>query len=116
MMAYTIRPATPVDAAIIAGHRVAMFRDMGEVPTEALAVQLLDESTAALTTWLRENVYTQPEWRGQGIARTLMNVIVKWAAEQGTDGLVLRASDAGRPFYVSLGFELTNEMRWFPTE
>jgi GNAT superfamily N-acetyltransferase len=160
MMTYTIRPATPVDAAIIAGHRVAMFRDMGEVPTEALAVQLLDESTAALTTWLRDqsyvgwlavdgggdviagagvhikpqlprishdgarvvttpmplavNVYTQPEWRGKGIARALMNVAMKWTAEQGTDRLVLHASDAGRPLYVSLGFEGTNEMRWFP--
>jgi GNAT superfamily N-acetyltransferase len=152
----TIRPATPVDAAVIAGHRLSMFRDMGEVPTEALADRLLAESTAALTTWLRDqsyigwlavdeggaviagagvhikpqlprishdgarvvtapiplvvNVYTQPEWRGQGIARALMSVLLQWAAEQGTDRVVLHASDSGRPLYLSLGFEATNEM------
>jgi hypothetical protein len=38
-----------------------------------------------------------------------------WAAGQGTDRVVLHASDADRPLYVSLGFEATNEMRWFPT-
>ncbi len=160
MKTYTIRAATVSDAAVIAEHRVAMFRDMGEIPSEALAAQLLAESTAALGTWLRDrsyigwlavdgagvviagagvhlkpqlprishdgarvvtapmplavNVYTQHEWRGQGIARALMHVILKWAAEQGTDRLVLHASDAGRPLYLSLGFEATNEMRWSP--
>jgi GNAT superfamily N-acetyltransferase len=162
MTTYTIRPATPVDAAVIAEHRVAMFRDMGEIPTDALAAQLLAKSTAALTAWLRDqsyigwlavadggavlagagvhikpqlprishdgarvvedpiplvvNVYTQPECRGQGIARALMNVLIEWAVEQGADRLVLHASDAGRPLYVSLGFEATNEMRWFPKD
>ena len=161
MTIYTIRPATPIDAAVIAEHRVAMFRDMGEVPTEALAAQLLAKSTVALAGWLYDqsyvgwlavdddgavlagagvhikpqlprishdgarvvvdpiplvvNVYTQPEWRGQGIARALMNVLMEWAAEQGADRMVLHASDAGRPLYLSLGFEGTNEMRWFPT-
>jgi len=160
MNSYTIRPATPADAAIIAEHRVAMFRDMGEIPTEALGAQLLAESTTALTVWLRDqsyigwlaiddrgaviagagvhikpqlprishdgarvvttpmplavNVYTEPERRGQGIARALVNVLMKWAAGQGTDRVVLHASDAGRPLYLSLGFEPTNEMRWFP--
>jgi GNAT superfamily N-acetyltransferase len=160
MTKYTIRFATPVDAAIIARHRVAMFRDMGEVSTETLAAQLLAESTAALTACLHDqsyigwlaaddggaviggagvhikpqlprvshdgarvvttpvplavNVYTEPEWRGRGIARALMNVLMKWAAGKGTDRLVLHASDAGRPLYLTLGFEATNEMRWFP--
>ena len=160
-MTYSIRAATPVDAAIIAGHRVAMFRDMGEVPTEELSAELLASSTAALTAWLRDrsyvgwlaiddgnaviagagvhikpqlprishdvsrvvtspiplavNVYTQPEWRGQGVARALMKVLMEWAAGQGADRLVLHASDAGRPLYLSMGFEATNEMRWHPS-
>jgi GNAT superfamily N-acetyltransferase len=157
---YTIRPATVADAVVIAQHRVAMFRDMGDVPTDALAAQLLAESTTALTTWLRDrsyvgwlviddghaviagagvhikpqlprmshdgsrvvttpiplvvNVYTQPEWRGRGIARGLMNLLMTWAAGRGTDRVVLHASDTGRPLYRSLGFEATNEMRWVP--
>jgi GNAT superfamily N-acetyltransferase len=161
MTTYTIRPATVADAAVIAEHRVGMFRDMGEILTEALGAQLLTDSTAALTAWLGDqsyvgwlavddggaviagagvhikpqlprishdgarvvtaplplavNVYTEPSWRGQGIARALMKVMMDWAAEQGADRLVLHASDAGRPLYLSLGFEATNEMRWFPT-
>jgi len=43
-----------------------------------------------------------------------MKVLMQWAVEQGADRLVLHASDAGRPLYVSLGFEATNEMRCIP--
>jgi GNAT superfamily N-acetyltransferase len=160
MTTYTIRPAMPADATVIAQHRVGMFRDMGEIPTEALGAQLLAESTTALTAWLSDqsylgwlavddagdviagagvhikpqlprisrdgarvvtaplplavNVYTEPAWRGRGIARALMKVLMEWATEQGADRLVLHASDAGRPLYLSLEFEATNEMRWFP--
>ena len=158
---YTIRPATSADAAVIAQHRVGMFRYMGEIFTEALATQLLAESKTALTSWLHDgsyvgwlavddggaviagagvhikpqlprishngarvvttplplavNVYTEPAWRSRGVARALMNVLMEWAAGQGADHVVLHSSDAGRPLYLSLGFEATNEMRWFPT-
>jgi len=56
-MIYGIRQATTSDAAIIAHHRVAMFQDMGEVPTAALSTQLLLTSTAALTALFREGSY-----------------------------------------------------------
>lgn len=161
MSAFTIRMATPADAVVIAEHRVAMFRDMGEVPTQALGAQLLAQSTTVLACWLHDqtyvgwlaadesgaviagagvhikpqlprishdgarvvttplplavNVYTEPAWRGRGIARSLMKIMMDWAAEQGADRLVLHASDAGRSLYLSLGFEATNEMCWFPT-
>jgi GNAT superfamily N-acetyltransferase len=157
-MTYTIREATVSDAAIIARHRLGMFRDMGLVPTDALASELLETSTPALAALLREgsyvgwiasdasgrvlagagahvrpqlprisqdglsvvtapvplvvNVYTEPDVRGTGIARALMNALVEWATAQGFDRVVLHASDAGRPLYVSLGFVPTNEMQW----
>jgi hypothetical protein len=44
-----------------------------------------------------------------------MRVLMGWAAAQGTDRVVLHASNAGRPLYESLGFHTTNEMRWFVT-
>jgi GNAT superfamily N-acetyltransferase len=62
---------------------------------------------------LAVNVYTEARWRHQGVARALMRVLMEWAASQGTDRVVLHASDAGRPLYESLGFRTTNEMRWF---
>ena len=155
-----IRRATVGDAAILAHHRVAMFRDMGHVPTDQLATTLLELSTAAIAAelsgesyvgWLAldetdrvvagagvhvkpqlprisddgtrvvtgslplvVNVYTEPGWRGRGIARTLMATLMQWATTEGFDRVVLHASDAGRPLYVSLGFNPTNEMRWSP--
>lgn len=54
---YTIRPAMVSDAAVIARHRAAMFRDMGEVPTDDLGSQLLNASTSALDALLREGSY-----------------------------------------------------------
>ena len=61
------------------------------------------------------NVYTHPDWRGQGIARALMKKLLEWASARGCDRVVLHASDEGRPLYTSVGFEPTNEMRWTPT-
>jgi GNAT superfamily N-acetyltransferase len=160
MTHYHIRPCTQDDAATVARHRVEMFRDMGEVPTDDLARELLEKSTSALVSALADgtyvgwlavgdhgnviagagahikpqlprishdrarvevapvplvvNVYTESECRGQGIARALMRVVMNWAATRGADRVVLHASDAGRPLYISLGFHSTNEMRWFP--
>jgi GNAT superfamily N-acetyltransferase len=160
MIHYHIRSCTQDDAATVARHRVEMFRAMGEVPTDALARELLDKSTEALAAALADgtyvgwfavgdqgqvvagagahikpqlprishdrkrvedtpvplvvNVYTEPECRGQGVARALMRVLMNWASALGSDRVVLHASDAGRPLYTSLGFHPTNEMRWFP--
>src|SRR5450631_1174016 len=57
MIKYSLRQATVSDAAIIARHRVEMFRDMGQVPTDALAAMLLETSTVALGALLREGSY-----------------------------------------------------------
>jgi len=160
MSHYHIRSCTRDDAATIARHRVEMFREMGNVPTEELARELLDRSTLALAAVLADgtyvgwlaigdhdkviagagvhikpqlprispdgthvevapvplvvNVYTDREYRGQGVARALMRAVMKWASTLGSDRVVLHASDAGRPLYTSLGFNPTNEMSWFP--
>jgi len=54
---YSIRHATASDAAIIAHHRVAMFQDMGEVPSAVLSSQLRSRSSAALAAMFREGSY-----------------------------------------------------------
>lgn len=159
---YHIRICNRDDAATVARHRVEMFREMGEVPTDDLARELLEKSTSALAATLADgtykgwfavnhdgkviagagahvkpqlprishdqtrvevtpvplvvNVYTEPEWRGQGVARALMRALMQWASTSGAERVVLHASDAGRPLYASLGFGPTNEMRWFPAE
>ena len=57
MDAYDIRRATEADAGTIAGHRVAMFRDMGQIPSASLATSLREASAPALAALLREGAY-----------------------------------------------------------
>ncbi|MCI0476147.1 MAG: GNAT family N-acetyltransferase [Anaerolineales bacterium] len=57
------------------------------------------------------NVYTDPQYRQRGLARRLMQTILDWCRVNGIHSVALQASDAGRPFYESLGFKTTNEMR-----
>ena len=57
------------------------------------------------------NVYTDPEYRRRGIARTLAQTIIDWCQRKGFARVTLHASDDGRHLYESLGFEPSNEMR-----
>jgi GNAT superfamily N-acetyltransferase len=57
------------------------------------------------------NVYTAPHWRRRGVARALMESILRWADETGFGGVILHASADGRRLYEQLGFTPTNEMR-----
>ena len=57
------------------------------------------------------NVYTGDNFRRLGLARQLMEVIVRWCRENGIEVVILHASPAGRGLYESLGFKATNEMR-----
>jgi GNAT superfamily N-acetyltransferase len=59
------------------------------------------------------NVYTEPEFRRQGIARRLMLAVIAWGRESGLRSLSLHASDFGRALYEELGFRQTNEMRLY---
>lgn len=56
------------------------------------------------------NVYVEPEQRGRGVARDLMQTMIAWAEADGIDRLTLAASSAGEALYRSMGFTRTNEM------
>jgi len=56
------------------------------------------------------NVYVQPAYRRNGLARRLMVAILDWCRAQGIERIALHASNMGRPLYESLGFTATNEM------
>jgi GNAT superfamily N-acetyltransferase len=58
------------------------------------------------------NVFTEPEWRRRGLARLLMEEILRWAGTERLDRLVLHASDEARALYEQMGFVPTNEMRY----
>ncbi len=50
------------------------------------------------------SVYTRPEYRRLGLARTLMEMLVARARELHVSKLVLSSSSMGRPLYLSMGF------------
>ncbi len=57
------------------------------------------------------NVYTEPQSRRRGLARTLMETALAWCRDNGIRAVILHASSEGRALYESLGFKSTNEMR-----
>jgi GNAT superfamily N-acetyltransferase len=57
------------------------------------------------------NVFTEPEYRRQGLARVLVEEMVAWCRREAFGAVSLHASDAGRSVYAAMGFRPTNEMR-----
>lgn len=58
------------------------------------------------------NVYTEPAWRGRGLASRLVRAILDFARERGLERVNLHSSDDGRSVYERIGFVPTNEMRY----
>jgi GNAT superfamily N-acetyltransferase len=59
---------------------------------------------------LISNMYVNPEYRGQGIARELMGLADAELRRRDVTYAVLQASAAGRPMYEKLGWGATVEM------
>jgi GNAT superfamily N-acetyltransferase len=57
------------------------------------------------------NVYTQPDYRGRGLARWLIEAAVHWCKVNQVDVVVLHASAEARRLYEAVGFRHSNEMR-----
>lgn len=55
------------------------------------------------------NVYTDPSYRGQGIARTMVNMLIEDAWAKGATEISLDATTMGRPLYEKLGFKASSE-------
>ena len=56
------------------------------------------------------NVYTEPQARGNGYAKRLMEATLEECRKRGVPTVVLHASKFGRPIYEQLGFVQTDEM------
>jgi L-amino acid N-acyltransferase YncA len=59
------------------------------------------------------SIYTEPEFRRRGIARTILTTIVDYCRAKNFKTLTLHAVEASRPLYESFGFKPTTEMRLF---
>ena len=57
------------------------------------------------------SMYTDPSFRGEGLATRIVKEAIKWCKVEGFHSMSLHASDMGRGLYEKLGFEQTREMR-----
>jgi len=57
------------------------------------------------------SMYTEPEWRGRGVASRIVRELLSLCRERGYPNAELHASRFGRRMYKRLGFERTWEMR-----
>lgn len=57
------------------------------------------------------SMFTEPAFRGRGVASRIVRAQVRWARERGYARIYLHASAMGRPVYARLGFAPGNEMR-----
>lgn len=55
------------------------------------------------------NVYVDKNYRRQGIARKMMEMLIAEASERGVTEMSLDATEKGRLLYEALGFEASNE-------
>ncbi len=70
----------------------------------------------APTTPYIMSMYTDPAYRGMGVATAILRALVRTSRRGGAARVTLHASAQGRPVYERLGFEPTTEMRkWLTT-
>jgi GNAT superfamily N-acetyltransferase len=85
---------------VIAGAGVLM-REQGPVP-----------GCLRVGKWAHiVNVYTERQYRRQGLARRLVTTILEWCRDNNVNHVTLAASAEGRSLYESLGFRPTSDMK-----
>lgn len=64
------------------------------------------ESSGGLEAFVMD-IYTEKEWRGRGIATTLLEKVIHFAREKGTKKLILDTIGTDRRIYEKQGFTAT---------
>jgi GNAT superfamily N-acetyltransferase len=104
-----------IEAAIRNGSYRGWLIEVGDRVVSGGGVAIVGYQPTPLDSLPRRayvlNVYTEPAYRRQGLARQVLQTIIAWCRERGFKAVLLHASDAGRPLYQELGFAPTNEMR-----
>lgn len=57
------------------------------------------------------SMFTSPQYRGRGIATSIVKEAMDWSKKKGYRTMILHASKLGRPVYSRLGWKRTWEMR-----
>jgi GNAT superfamily N-acetyltransferase len=56
-----------------------------------------------------QSVVVEPQWRGRGIARQLMQHLLRWFANRGVGCVVLQSTADAGTLYQALGFAVSDE-------
>ncbi|MBO0792954.1 MAG: GNAT family N-acetyltransferase [Ktedonobacteraceae bacterium] len=67
-----------------------------------------DENRAGLEAYIM-NMYTIPEWRGKGVATSLMQAIIHFVKTTPAKRLWLRTTEDGKHVYKNSGFVYTSQ-------
>lgn len=54
------------------------------------------------------NVYTNPDYQRQGIARKMVTMLIEEARQKGATEISLDATEKGKPLYSALGFDFNS--------
>lgn len=104
-----------VSEKLVAGEYLGWLAISEEQVVAGAGLWLHDWIPSPLAAGVRRgyimNVFTEPEHRGRGLARHLVEEALGYCRTQNIPVAVLHASDAGRPIYETIGFIQTNEMR-----
>ena len=83
----------------------------GEVIADAviyLFETMPDEVNVSGLTAMLYNVYTLPEYRGQGIMARMLPEVIRLARESGAEELKMTAEKKAIPLYERMGFQLSD--------
>jgi GNAT superfamily N-acetyltransferase len=78
------------------------------------AIAIIDQRAPApgclngLSGWV-QSVVVDPQWRGRGIAKQLMQHLLRWFANRGVGCVVLQSTAAADKLYQTLGFTVSDE-------
>jgi GNAT superfamily N-acetyltransferase len=109
-----------------AGDYVAwLIENTGAASTAPVEDRLVSGGGATLLPWppgpryhsgrlaFVYNVYTEPRYRGRGLARRVMEAIHAFCRDEHIDSLALNASEFGQPLYASLGYHVAHSPMMF---
>ncbi|MDT4879514.1 Acetyltransferase (GNAT) family protein [compost metagenome] len=61
-----------------------------------------------LSGWV-QSVVVEPQWRNRGIARQLMQHVLRWFANRDVGTVILQSTEAAGSLYQALGFAASDE-------
>jgi GNAT superfamily N-acetyltransferase len=76
----------------------------------------MPDTLASLEVYIL-NMYTEPGWRGRGIARALFTELIRFSRELDAGRVLLHATPDGRPLYEAMGFVPNpTSLEWTPPQ